>query len=415
MRVLVLFLVLAGLLWQCKLHRVGDSEERSLRAADDALKVAVNYIGDMACSHYWKDNEAKSTEVIAYNKSKARQIVTHMLNGPNGELISDEYRASAARRKHLLLSGDLFFDKMRSKDSSLDMQTIADNCRRLVLSVDSDNPPTITFAKGFAIHDQKQELNMMNVDGRFGTLECLADQPFCSFGCIADSNAVCAPNKRYFVLVWPDKKTQQVKANVTWKKAGKEDYGTITIPHLTYTGNAPARWRETVPTSPAATELHNKKVADTKPSVFTVAGLAELTVSEAKRIDGQHNEAEITLQFTALKDIVPVPATFLRKTRKAVVSVASVNAFKFAVDPSGFSIPSQLRAGNDNFYAGNKFFDMRVLSRWGKGTKLTIQYRVKLQTQGSTTFKVRIKERQYSGKWQVFEDSDGNGLVIVVL
>lgn len=160
MRLSVLILMLAVSLWQCKLHRVGEVE--SVRAADDALKVAVNYIGDRACMDYWKEKsneEAKDPdaninrafEVIANNKSKARQLVTHMLNGPNGELISEEYRASAPHRKHLLLSGDSFFDKMRSQNSPLDMQTIADNCRRLVLSVDSDSPPTIIFEQGFAL------------------------------------------------------------------------------------------------------------------------------------------------------------------------------------------------------------------------------------------------------------------------
>ena len=419
MKVLALFLVLAGLLWQCKLHRAGDSEEQSIRAADDALKVAVNYIGDTACLNYWrgKDNETKGNEVIVYNKNRSRQIVNHMLNGPNGELISEEYRASAPHRQHLLLSGDIFFDKMRSKNSPLDMQTITDNCRRLVLSVDSDIPPTITFEKGFAVRDQKQELEKMDVHGKFGDINCLQDQPFCSLECIADPNASCSTNKRYFVLIWPDKETKQVKANVEWKENNKKASSTITIPHLTYQGEAPAMWQPPVVQPPETTEPSKPETPSvTEPELpthtsklFTAQGLATVAVSESKRIAGSNNEAEVTLEFIALQDI----RSSLGGGAK--VAVSSLNSYKLAEASTSFSIPTRIHPNQPNLYSGNKFFEMRVLDRdWTKNAKLMVKFRVKLHAQGSASFKAKIKEPGFRGKWKVFKDVAGNELLIVV-
>ena len=423
MKALALFLVLAGLLWQCKLHRAGDSEEQSIRSADDALKIAVNYIGDAACVNYWKGkgNEAKSSEVIAYNKNRARQIVAHMLNGPNGELISEEYRASAPHRKHLLLSGDIFFDNMRSKNSPLDMQTIADNCRRLVLSVDSDIPPTITFEKGFAVRSQKQSLKKMDVHGKFGDTICLQDQPFCSLECVANPNATCSANKRYFVLIWPDQETKQVKANVEWKTNNKKDSSTITISHLTFQDDAPAMWQPPAVQPPEITkpsEPESPSVTETEPitpetpaqtgKVFTADGLATVAVSESKRIAGS-DEAEVTLELTALQDIRA------KWDGSAKVKVSSLNPYKFAENPVSFSIPTRIHPNQPNLYSGNKFFEMRVTDKnWTKSKKLTMKFRVKLHSRGSASFKLTMSSPALIRQWEVFKDAAGNELIISV-
>ena len=434
MKRLVLFvssLMLAVFLWQCKLQRVGEVE--SVREADDALKVAVNYIGDTACLHYWKDkgNVHKGYEVVAHNKSMTRQLVTHMLNGPNGELISEEYRASAPHRKHLLLSGDRFFAKMRSKNSPLDMQTIADNCRRLVLSVDSDSPPTIIFAQGFALKNQKQELAKM-AQVIFGELECLDDQPFCSFKCVANPNAVCPTSKRYFALIWPDKETKQVKALVHWEDLRKRDNSNITIPHLTYTNNPPAMWQrparrlpppdttnpsvpggeETDPTQPAKPALPTNEEEPATPSVqtskvFTAGDLASVTISEAKLLGNQYNDAELTLQFTAHQYM------YEGYGGAAKVAVASLNSYKFAVNPADFSAPVDLRG--PAFYSGNRFLEMRVLDKyWIVGEKLVMKFIVRLGSQGSASFKVKLRKSGFFSNWQMFKDDDGKELLVVV-
>lgn len=453
MRVLVLFTVMIGFLWQCKLRRADDSEGQSVRTADDALKIAVNYIGDTACMNYYKEkssdtkereaNLAKAFEVIAHNKHKARQLVTHMLNGPNGELISEEYRASAPHRKHLLLSGDRFFDKMRSKNSPLDMQTIADNCRRLVLSVDSDHPPTIIFTKGFAIKNQQQELTKM-AQGIFGELECLQDQPFCSFKCVANPNATCPTNKRYFTLVWPDQESKQVKALVHWEDRGKRDNSTITIPHLTYTGDAQAMWqrssgRQPLPdtSNPSVPDPNNpfvpNKLQPNKPSVtqpakpsvtqpnpttpepptlpskvFTAEGLATVSVAKAKRIAGS-DEGEITLEFTALQDILS------KWDGRGEIKVSSLNPYKFLEASVDVSTPSAIHPIKKTLYSGNKFFNISILDKlWKKGKKMTMKFRARLGVQGSASFKMEMSRAALFRQWKKFKDDTGNELITAV-
>lgn len=409
MKMLALSLLLAGPLWQCKLQQI-ESREQSIRGADDALKVAVNYIGDTACMSYWKgrDDDRKGREVIAHNKSRSRQIATHMLNGPNGELISEEYRASAPHRRHLLLSGDRFFDKMRSKDSPLDMQTIADNCRRLVLSVDSDRPPTISFQKGFAISNQQELATMAH--RTFGELECLDNQPFCSFECVADPNATCATNKRYFVLVWPDKETKQVKALVHWENHSKEDNSTITIPHLTYQSNPPAIWQRPSVTEPPTSEPPMPEPPTSEPEettppasaskVFTVAGLATVSIAEIRRITGTSDEAEVTLEFTALQNI---RATLTGSVR---VAIRSSNPFKFAQMPKAFFVPNEIHPSRRNFYSGVKSFEMRILDRsWDKGEKLVMKFIVKLHNNRAVFFKAKLSEPALFRKWKFFKDN----------
>ena len=422
MKALAFFLVLAGLLWQCKLQRVENSGQQSIRAADDALKVAVNYIGDTACLYYWTGNEDKGRAVIASNKNRSRQLVAHMLDGPNGELISEEYRKSAPHRRHLLLSGDRFFDKWRSKNSPLDMQMIADNCRRLVLSVDSDIPPTIIFEKGFAVHDQKQALAKIDVHGKFGDIDCLQDQPFCRLGCVANPNATCSKNKRYFVLIWPDKETKQVKAKVAWKANNKEDSSPITIPHLTYQGDAPAMWQLPAVKSTATTELSEPgspsvTAPETAPEsitletsatskVFTADGLATVAVSEFKRIAGV-DRAEVTLEFTALTNIT-----------RAYVAVSSINYYKLAEAPTSFSMPAKIHPNQPNLFSGNKFFNMHNTdNHWGKNQKRTMKFKVKPHTQGSASFKVKIKKQgggKWHTKWETFKDDGGESIITVV-
>ena len=477
MRVSVLALMLLAFLWQCKLHRVGDVA--SVRAADDALKVAVNYIGDRACMDYWKAKELpedadpntntnKAFAVISNNKHKARQIVTHMINGPNGELISEEYRASAPHRKHLLLSGDSFFDKHRRPNSPLDMQMIADNCRRLVLSVDSDVPPTIIFEKGFALRDQKQELQKI-AQGTFGELECLDDQPFCSFKCGISTNAVCPTNKRYFSLVWPDNKANQVKALVHWEDLRKRDNSTITIPYLTYQGDAPAMWQRpsgrlplpemedpsvpgqgqppttitqpttttqppttttqpptttteppTTTTQPPTTTTQPPTTTTQPPTttqpfassdVYTADKLAIISLFYAMRIAGT-DRASITLAFTALQNI--------RKKwdGRGKIKIFSTNSYKLASFPrdNAFSIPQAIHPNRSNLYSGNKLQELVVTdTNWQKGERHLIEFVVQLDAQGSATFKAQMSRPAIIRSWKKFKGDAGSDSITITV
>ena len=426
MRILALVLLLAAFLWQCKLRRAGEVE--SIRAADDALKVAVNYIGHQACKTYYGEEKDKGEKVIQRNISQSRQILTHLIDGPNGELISEEYRASTPQRKGLLLSGDRFFQQYRTKDSPLDMQMIIDNCRRLVLSVDSDIPPTITFDKdgGGALVGSKKELQLMDPGNVLEGVECLADQPFCSFKCGTGSNAICRTKKRYYVLVWPDKEKRQVKAVVKWNADGKEDSSSITIPHLTYQGDVPALWKPSAvqPTEKSETEETEKteeteetekteeaeKTEETeKPEtpavtqqppasnkVYNAEGLATLSVLAATRKAA--NRAIITLAFTALQDI--------KKNGK--IKIFSNRPYKVTGGRFRVSVPQEIFSHNEDspLYSGNKFMEMRVDENWNKDKRGTIDFEVQLNAQESATFKAQIsKPAILLRQWKTFRDS----------
>ncbi len=404
-----LTLALATLLWQCKLNRVGEtSVAQSIGAADDALKVAVNYIGDRACVQYWqeKGDADHGHIVVANNRSMASQIVTHELDGPNGELISEEYRASSPRRKHLLLSGDRFFAKYRSKGSPLDMQTIADNCRRLVLSVDSDRPPTISFKEGFAVQDQLAGLEKM---AEHRTFTCLEQAPFCAFKCTAMAN--CPNKKRYFTLIWPDKNTGKVQALVRWEDRGKRDSSNITIPHLTYTGDAPAMFIFIPPRSPLPDEDDIQVPGGTPtpspepPIKVLTTQEAEVTISAAERI-ADSDTAEITLQFTAREDIRRGLAGYAR------VAVSALNPYRFAVLPEDFSAPLDLHPpsfSSQKLYSGKRFFEMLVLDdNWTVGEKLTMKFILQLDEKETATFRVKFKKPTWLSQWKFFKKSGGS-------
>ena len=130
-----------------------------------------------------------------------------------------------------MFSGDRFFKK--TKDSSLSMRNIKDNCRRLVLSVDSDRLPTIDFHQGFAIKKQWEGFDEIALP-EFGNLTCLTDRPFCTFSKINQG-------KRYFTFIWPDQDTSELSATVNWIENGKQS-ATISIVNLTHEGDAPTAW-----------------------------------------------------------------------------------------------------------------------------------------------------------------------------
>ncbi|MDE3268915.1 MAG: hypothetical protein OYH77_01360 [Pseudomonadota bacterium] len=286
-------------LWQCRpLGEDSFSDLHSIRSSDDALKIAVNYIGDEHC-----DDE----NALTANK-KVRNLNSHLLSGKNGELISDEFKQvrkgeGRSNWQSLQFSGDKFFNKANNS-ASLTLETIKAKCRRLVLSVDSHSAPTIDFAQGFALKDQQQEFQAITLL-EFGALECLADAPFCTFANINKG-------KRYFSLIYPDQAAKKVSATVGWKAAsGKTDSATISIPNLTYTGDTPAAWdgagdediggELTVDLPPAytAADTSGGGGKGTRPRTRHV--FATLTVESAKLTED--NKVKVELTFTANKKI----------------------------------------------------------------------------------------------------------------
>ena len=223
-----ILVLLVFFLWQCKLSKY-ESSVTSIRAGDDALKVSANYIGDKNCRKQHKD-QSVAEGVIFDNNGRVSNLKSHLLSGKNGELVSVEFK-NLRKRQGLMFSGDRFLKKTRN--SSLFMRNIKDNCRRLVLSVDSDLPPTIDFHKGFALKKQWEEFAEIALP-EFGKLTCLTDRPFCTFSKINRG-------KRYFALIWPDQNTREVSATVNWIENGKQS-ATISIVNLTYEGNAPTAW-----------------------------------------------------------------------------------------------------------------------------------------------------------------------------
>ena len=140
--------------------------------------------------------------------------------------------------------------------------------------------------------------------------------------------------------------------------------------------------------------------------LFTGAGLAHVGVSEANRIKGS-DEAEIILTFTALQEF----QNPLFGVGKAMVAVSSLNPYKFSENPANFKVPKDLRADRQDFYTGNKFFNMQTREKWAKYEKRTMKFRVKTHTQGSASFKLKM---QFENEWKVFKDDAGNEIIIVV-
>lgn len=166
----------------------------SLTSANDQVKIAVNYIGDEKCRVYLdklskedKIEEDKIEEVIGRNKEYGS---SHLLNGKDGELITENYRSSHPRRHNLKLSGDRFFGREPTGEKTLAIETIEENCRRLLLSVDSSTPPTMTFTNGFIAKNQAERFkeDFLDDDDQFGEIKCEENNGFCTFSKINNGN-----------------------------------------------------------------------------------------------------------------------------------------------------------------------------------------------------------------------------------
>ena len=217
----------------------------SLGSANDQVKIAVNYLGDVNCRKYLEKvlvnnkeesddeeegNDAinkKINEVIEKNKGSK----SHLLNGKDGELITENYRESTPNRENLRLSGDKFFDRKPTGNEPLTIETIEKNCRRLVLSVDSSRPPTITFEgennHGFVA--KKLEIKFLedfSTGRQFGQMSCKGN--FCKFSEINNGD-------RYFTYLEPASDHNDIVLGLSWSVGDEEkSEKTITLKNIRF-------------------------------------------------------------------------------------------------------------------------------------------------------------------------------------
>ena len=238
--------------YACKGRDVA-SDALTVVPGDTSLKIAVNYMGASKCIKYMvqmNHDDAHRQSVLAKN----RDLTSHQLDGGDGELISNEYKA-ARGKQNLRFSGDKFFSK--SATNKLAMETIASHCRRLVLSVDAKQKPTLAFTSGFAVADQQEKFREDFVEAygnRFGDLRCEGD--FCTFSNIKGG-------KRYFVYIEPGK-DEKIAAKVTYDGKTK----TITVGGLYYQDASRYRDGEGKVEPPVTEEIDlNTRVAQLKAEV----------------------------------------------------------------------------------------------------------------------------------------------------
>ena len=150
------YLVLLGTLLaiscvQDKKDNFSDTEDASGLLSAAALRVAIYYVGDVKCRAHLEAQEQEYDEqyiekvLLANNNAKYLEAGknTQRLDGDRAELSSKEYIASLAKdqQANTQLSGDKF---LKNNSIARTLATLKDNCRRLLLSVDSEVLPSLS-------------------------------------------------------------------------------------------------------------------------------------------------------------------------------------------------------------------------------------------------------------------------------
>ena len=184
-------IIIPVVLCYCKQY---EQNPKSLAGPDDEVKIAINYIGDDNC----KNDDARD---------KSSTMNDHKLNGPDGELVVEEYK-DVKKNDELVLSGDNF---LSSNGIVRSIDAIETHCRRLILSIDADSLPTIKVISGSIPTNQR---------ARF-------EKDFSEFKTFACQNKFCTSNeinktkssKRYFVYIETDDKGT-FSAKLTYAHSG---------------------------------------------------------------------------------------------------------------------------------------------------------------------------------------------------
>ena len=215
------------------------TEDASGVRSDAALKIAIYYVGDAKCRAQLeakKLNEQHIEKVLqANNDAKYMEDGknTHRLDGVNAALISKEYQG---KKENPMLGGDMF---LQANDIPRTLATLEDNCRRLLLSVDAEELPSISSQNLYHTSGKSEEdAEAVDWPTRFaadfgdfgGKITCGGDEreelnSLCSFAQINDG-------KRYFAYLYPKPGEDTIAAEVTYMQQGKELTETITIENI---------------------------------------------------------------------------------------------------------------------------------------------------------------------------------------
>ena len=227
---------------QDKKNNFSDTEDASGLLSAAALRVAIYYVGDVKCRAHLEAQEQEYDEqyiekvLLANNNAKYLEAGknTHRLDGDRAELSSKEYVASLAKdqQANTQLGGDKF---LKNNSIARTLATLKDNCRRLLLSVDSEVLPSLSSQ------------NLYHTSGNFAADSDAADNfwparfaaDFGDFGgkitCASDQlNSLCSyaeikAGKRYFAYLYPQQGEDSLAAEVTYTRDGEELTETITI------------------------------------------------------------------------------------------------------------------------------------------------------------------------------------------
>ena len=184
-------IIISTVLCCCKQY---EQNTKSLETGDDEVKIAINYLGNIACTNFADINA---------------NMDNHKLDGRDGELAVEEFK-NANKNDALSLSGDKFLE-----DNSIDrsIEAIEAKCRRLILSIDADSLPKITVTQGQVLQNQHASFNLDFSE--FKPFTCRGD--FCTSAKIQDS-------KRYFAYIEPDSdKTFSAELTYTYNSATKNN------------------------------------------------------------------------------------------------------------------------------------------------------------------------------------------------
>ena len=223
---------------QDKKDNFSATEDASGLLSAAALRVAIYYVGEAKCQAHLEAkgrDEQYIDKVLLINKSSEyieEGKNTHRLDGNKAELSSREFVTQQANPQ---LSGDKF---LQDNDIARTLETLKENCRRLLLSIDSDTMPRISsdnlyHTSGHFEADSDAADNFWSERfaadfGDFGgKITCGSGEQgklksLCSFSQINAGN-------RYFTYLYPKQGEDSLAAEVTYTRDGEELTGTITI------------------------------------------------------------------------------------------------------------------------------------------------------------------------------------------
>lgn len=196
-----------------------------------AVRIVIKYVGDAKCRAHLEaqghDEEHIAQVLQANNKSKyiEDRKNTHRLDGDKAELTSKKFSTRKARPAR---SGDEFL-----KDNNIPrtLATIKDNCRHLLLSIDSEAMPRISSDNLAADTEAVDAAARFTADfGDFGgKVTCgngrKGNLGLCRFSQINDGN-------RYFAYLSPKQGEDFLAAEVTFIRDSKEETETITVENI---------------------------------------------------------------------------------------------------------------------------------------------------------------------------------------